>query len=118
MLVKEITYNLTNLTSNVISIDNLLYLNPFGTTTITENNYNELMKLPYFKDLLKHSISSFMYKKEKLIINNTNNNINNTTNNIKTKRKKSVKRGNATNSIKNKDVVTTEITDNKNNSID
>ena len=118
MLVKEITYNLTNLTSNVISIDNLLYLNPFGTTTITENNYNELMKLPYFKDLLKHSISSFMYKKEKLIINNTNNNINNTTNNIKTKRKKSVKRSSTAKSTKDKDVTTTETTDNENNSID
>ena len=118
MLIQEITYNLTNLTSNVISIDNLLYLNPFGTTTITENNYNELMKLPYFKDLLKHSISSFMYKKEKLIINNTNNINNNTTNNIKTKRKKSVKRSSTAKSTKDKDVTTTETTDNENNSID
>ena len=118
MLIQEITYSLTNLTNNVISIENLLYLSPFGTTTITENIYNELLKLPYFKDLLKRSVSCFRYKKEKLIINNTNNINNNTTNNIKTRKKKSVKRSNTTNSVKNKDVMTTETTDNKNNSID
>lgn len=97
MLVKEITYNITNLTNNVISIDNLIYLNPFGTITVSNEVYNKLTKLSYFKDLLNHTISVFKYEKEKLIINNTNNINNYTTNNIKTKKKRTVKRNNSTN---------------------